>query len=434
MDDGVRSLYPDRAPFDLTAFDERAHGRRDLVVEQIEPRAGRVTVGLGERLIESVRRWGLTACASADLDHVRSLDVVVARIDQRCRADSGLVGRLCSALPSGLPFAQSRCCDAGVTVTAEWARIVTWCQANAPVTSAAFRSPASLEAVSAVQEFFPHAWPADLDEWFGVQDGIEESPFTGNGPLPGWVPWSLAEVRETAADQVATAQELFGAEGVAGEATRPAGSQAMFWLPSFVPIARGIAADYLIVDTRPGPRHGVLKVWDAEDGTSSGPRPTLLKLLTETANCLERGTPLGGLIAEIVEGGLNWQDADHPSRAKQTALPVEWLGLYERFRAHRIAVWDDGEKTWTDDLNQEQDHLEWSARQSRYRLMDALHSVLAGDPDDVWHGGRANCVEAELAQLMGLTPHLSSDLSRQRTREIVRLTIEMQNLTRQHPR
>jgi cell wall assembly regulator SMI1 len=189
-----------------------------------------------------------------------------------------------------------------VTVEQSWTRVISWLHDNAPATVAKIRPPAGGDAVAAAEAAFPVSWTSDLREWYALQDG-ESMEVLWRCVLPHWEILSLDGV-------VAEAQMWAGIFDGEGDAPAMAGEMAFTFLPEFVPIGDDGCGNSLFVDLRPGPLHGCVTEFSAEDPTGDPSWPSVSGMLEDLADSLESGAECDGWTPSVVEGELSWDLAD----------------------------------------------------------------------------------------------------------------------------
>lgn len=205
-------------------------------------------------------------------------------------------------------------------LAASWARIVAWCRDSAPETAAAIRPPAGPSLLAKAEAATTGAWPEDLRAWYRLADGTERT--TAGRLLPFYLPLPLTSVIEhwimwqrIWADLAASSrQEVAEWYDTAYLEAEPAGTAAMMFLPSFVPVAEDLCGDDLFVDTRKGPLRGCVTEFVAGDADSWGPRwRSVTAMLAELATGLEQGTAVGGWRPRVENGQLAWDVVPGPA-------------------------------------------------------------------------------------------------------------------------
>ena len=197
-------------------------------------------------------------------------------------------------------------------VDAAWDRITAWLAGHAPATADSLNPPASGDAVADAERVLGRQFPTDLIRWWRRADGAQV--LMGKAKLfpPYYLPcgprYMLGEWR--------TWREVYLDPAVGGPnaaktldelAETPAGSSITAFVPAFVPIAFDGSGGNLVVDLRPGPRHGCVLGFHAEMGSSGPLWDGVAAMLDDVANALERGTPSAGHVATVTaDGALDW--------------------------------------------------------------------------------------------------------------------------------
>ncbi|MEU7221819.1 SMI1/KNR4 family protein [Nocardia iowensis] len=212
------------------------------------------------------------------------------------------------------------------------------------------RPPASQEAISAAATELEVEFPADLVAYLRHHDGVSPgklgfvSPEEGGFSFPGFEPYTLAQILSSGRSQ----QESWA---------RHEGDPLMegFWHHDFVPFARNISADGLVVDCRRGESFGAVgQQWEAE-GVGFGQWGSLAAFMEQIADSLEGGTVMTvGLsyVPVVDDGTLLWEPAperrteprslfdlaladpvvDAPRRTSSSATPnMTWPSGYDNF-------------------------------------------------------------------------------------------------------
>jgi cell wall assembly regulator SMI1 len=197
-----------------------------------------------------------------------------------------------------------------MTVERSWARITSWLEQNAPATAAKIRRAAPESARAASEASFPTAWPADLRDWYALQDG-ESMQKLWRCVLPHWEILSVVDVVSQAETWLGFADHAAGEDDEGIDAPSPdAGQSVLAFLPDFVPIAGDGCGNTLFVDLRPGSEHGCVSEFEAEDGMSGPTWPSVTRMLEDLADSLESGRECDGWLPSVEEGELSWDLAD----------------------------------------------------------------------------------------------------------------------------
>jgi len=204
-------------------------------------------------------------------------------------------------------------------LAASWAHIVAWCRDHAPQTAAAIRPPAGPALLARAEAATGAVWPEDLRAWYRLADGTERT--TAGRLLPFHRPLPLASVIEhwtmyqrIWADIAASSPNGAEWSDTARLEAGPAGTAALMFLPSFVPIAEDLGGDDLFVDTREGPQGGCVTAFAKGDADSWGPRwASVTAMLAELATGLEQGRAVGGWRPRVEDGRLGWDVVGGPT-------------------------------------------------------------------------------------------------------------------------
>lgn len=192
-----------------------------------------------------------------------------------------------------------------MSVEANWARIIKWCEQHAPTTPTRLLPPAELEVVRVAETATGQTWPEQLRRWFALHDGgFTEYPV----PLvvPSNEPLSVArtvQIHELLAREWQDMTDDLG--GTVALMAEPAGSEIETYLPAFIPIGDTGRGDYLAVDTRGGGRSGCVVEFFNEGGTTLR-WDSIEAMLDCTASALEQGTDCAGWVPLVEDGVLSW--------------------------------------------------------------------------------------------------------------------------------
>jgi cell wall assembly regulator SMI1 len=167
-----------------------------------------------------------------------------------------------------------------------WARVTAWLAANAPVTHATLRPPAS--------DVDP-GLPGELRQLLMINNGADDSDYSGARLFPGMH-------RLLPADQIADDNAMH-VEILADLDDEMVGR---WWHPQWIEFASGGAGALLLIDDRPGPGQGAVWEWERADGLLWEFGSSLGEFLADVATALENGTPLHGWRPEVEDGDLNW--------------------------------------------------------------------------------------------------------------------------------
>lgn len=191
-----------------------------------------------------------------------------------------------------------------MTVEANWARIIRWCEQHAPATAAKLLPPAKPEDIRAAETSTGRVWSEQLRQWFTLHDGSQ--PGDPLFLLPRFAPISAA----AAVDVHGRMTELWQGmtDDLGGSAmlmAAPAGEEAGTYLPAYVPIGEDGAGDYLVIDTRSGDRQGCVVDFFGE-GVETLQWASIEVMLDSTATALEQGTDCEGWVPVVEHGLLRW--------------------------------------------------------------------------------------------------------------------------------
>ena len=192
-----------------------------------------------------------------------------------------------------------------------WSYIIDWCAAHAPVTAAAIQGPADQAALAAAQERTGRAWPEQLLVWLGLHDGATSS--SASLIPPGFEPLGVDQIVEYWEMLTGIWAEMgLDDELAAGEA-QPAGSPAVGFLGSWLPVAANFGGDFLFVDDRLGDPRGCVGQYYRDDGFTRAPRwDDLAAMLESAAETLRVGRwfephrPDDDLVRVVEDGELRW--------------------------------------------------------------------------------------------------------------------------------
>lgn len=214
-------------------------------------------------------------------------------------------GHAWGALDASPPVPAARRYRVGVTVSANWFRIMRWCEQHAPVTPTRLLPAASTETIRAAEHATGRQWPEQLHEWFSLHDGsYSEMPIAV--VLPSNEPISTAHA-VTHHDELTRlwqdwTEELGGTEALTAE---PAGTEVENYLPAFIPIGSSGTGDLLVVDTRAGDRYGCVLEW-FNSGFAGLRWASIEAMLDCTATALEQGTDCSNWVPLVENGLLRW--------------------------------------------------------------------------------------------------------------------------------
>jgi len=172
-------------------------------------------------------------------------------------------------------------------VEESWSRVTAWLAANATVTHAMLRPPAS--ALDA-------RLPAELRRLLLINDGADVSERSAAGFLPGM--HRLLPAGQIAEDNAMHIEILadLDDDDMAGH----------WWHPQWIVFGSDGAGDRLVIDDRPGLGQGRVWQWSRTDGLIWEFAPSMGEFIADVASALEGGTPLNGWRPVLENGDLQW--------------------------------------------------------------------------------------------------------------------------------
>ncbi|WP_353941636.1 SMI1/KNR4 family protein [Streptomyces sp. HUAS MG91] len=216
-----------------------------------------------------------------------------------------------------------------------WGRIEAWLSAHAPVTYATLRPPVDPEEIAAVERELGLRLPDDFVAVLTRHDGVgsRQDAFTFPG---GGAPLSLAELLDGARMNL----DLWDDGSEDGEDGLLDGD---YWHRRYVMFTGGNTPDGLVLDCRPGDTFGAVGYFFNGEGTRFGHWSSYAELLTEVADALENGTPVGRIAKYVgvpFAGELLWEPEPQPvpepfslfERAAAEPAPAPAGPFDERFR------------------------------------------------------------------------------------------------------
>ncbi len=186
-----------------------------------------------------------------------------------------------------------------------WSAIAEWARANAPA-SATWLQPAPPPAgVMAAAEASGVEWPPELVSYFSAHGGVSRSARL----LPGCAPLGLTEALGIRAMMLRIAADL--RSGDDDSAKSLAGERTFLFHPGLLPVGDDTGGGLLVVDLRPGPMHGYVTQYDAENGGTQFDYhswPSIGNLLTEVLLGLTTGEPVTPhWRASVVDDEVDWE-------------------------------------------------------------------------------------------------------------------------------
>lgn len=192
----------------------------------------------------------------------------------------------------------------------QWARLLSWCDANAPVTAAGLNPPAEPQTVRDAEIATGTTWTPELREWFALHNGSDHGRAFPQ-VLPGYRPMTLAELvrdwRSLVGIWAGPTTEMEKIEGRRLLAD-PAGTTAFTYVSSYIPIAADSTRCRLVVDTRDGDDAGCVVGFASDDGVDEGTMrwPSIGAMLQDVADSLETNRPCKGWVPYVEDSELYW--------------------------------------------------------------------------------------------------------------------------------
>ncbi|OZC73647.1 hypothetical protein CH251_14035 [Rhodococcus sp. 06-462-5] len=192
----------------------------------------------------------------------------------------------------------------------QWARLLLWCDANAPVTAAGLNPPAEPRIARDAESATGRTWTPELREWFALHNGSDQGkvfPQVLAGHRPMIVAELVVDRRSLVgiwAETTTALEEIEGRQLMAD----PAGTTAFTYLPSFIPIATDNTRCRLVVDTRDGDAAGRVVGFASDDVVDEGTMrwPSIGAMLHDVADSLETSHPCKGWVPFVEDGELYW--------------------------------------------------------------------------------------------------------------------------------
>jgi len=215
-----------------------------------------------------------------------------------------------------------------------WQRIEGWLAAKAPDTRASLRAGADSATVADAQRRLGLRFPDDLVASLQRHDGCEWS--RGHFTLAG--PFRPAAVADIVKSHVETEKVLAQFEG--------------YWDRHLLMFASTNTDWWLVVDCEPGDGHGRVGTWNGGEGVSWSEWPSIGALLSDVADALEAGHPVGEWVPVAFGGELDWKLVTAPvapaprsvlALAAATSEPV--ASLLRQHGPHQTL------QGWTDDYS-----------------------------------------------------------------------------------
>ena len=192
-----------------------------------------------------------------------------------------------------------------MTVESNWARIIRWCEQNAPTTATRMLPAADPQTVRDAESVTGQVWPEQLHQWFALHGGSHlDRPIAliipgyaaVSAPAAAGIHGEMSLLWQGMTDDLGGTEALMAA---------PAGEETGTYLPAYIPIGEDGAGDYLVVDTRSGDHHGcVIGFWG--EGVETVKWDSIDAMVDSIATALEQDTDCGGWIPTVENGALHW--------------------------------------------------------------------------------------------------------------------------------
>jgi cell wall assembly regulator SMI1 len=202
-----------------------------------------------------------------------------------------------------------------MSVTSRWGSLKAVLDHVAPATAASFQPGASLEEIDAAEAATGCRWPAELREWFSVQNGQVDGPDSFGGELLSMQEFfSLDQVVAERLELLALSEQMAGASpdmyegGLAAIARREpeAGSVTELFLPTYIPISGQDSLDNFC-DTRDGDLSGCVSFWAYDAGETGPPLwPSISEMLAAIEHHITEEPPAGWLMV-VEDGAMHWE-------------------------------------------------------------------------------------------------------------------------------
>lgn len=192
----------------------------------------------------------------------------------------------------------------------QWARILSWCDANALVSAAGLNPPAEPRTVRDAEIATGRTWTPELREWFDLHNGSDQGQASSQ-VLLGYRPMTLAElVRDWRSLVEMWAETTTQMEKIEGRQllADPAGTTAFTYASSYIPIAADNTRCRLVIDTRDGDAAGCVVGFASDDGVDEGALgwPSIESMLQDVADSIETNRPCKGWVPIVEDGELYW--------------------------------------------------------------------------------------------------------------------------------
>lgn len=258
----------------------------------------------------------------------------------------------------------------GRGVVESWERIEAWLGEHAPQTLATLNGPADPATVAEAERAVGVSFPADLKASLARHDGAGEDGGTlGRLELVGgYGLMSLGQI----VDSWRSLTEILQSQG-----QESAGD---WWHPRWIPVADFCSGDHLIIDARPGRKHGQAGVFYSHEIAQLGEWKSFAALLARTADLLEGQVIDENEVPRTESGRLAWGWADERAENPRSVLAL--AAEARRSAGPRPAV------TERPPAPEPSDGPDWVLDRrgcltfARGLTEDELISRFGGDPDD----------------------------------------------------
>lgn len=216
-----------------------------------------------------------------------------------------------------------------MSLTTQWQSLMEVLREFAPVTAASFQPGASASAIADAEAALGVVFPAELREWFSLQNGQVDPEGGYAGELLAMQEFfSLdqivvehASLLELSNQMLEYEKELYVSLAVMADRAPDAGTETDLFIPAYVPLSGHQNIDNFC-DTRPGPRNGCIGWWPYDAGPAS---PTDWGSITEMVAHIENNIVDGvqdGWRIVVEDGAMYWEvdSSDTPSAPTNTFI------------------------------------------------------------------------------------------------------------------
>jgi cell wall assembly regulator SMI1 len=198
-------------------------------------------------------------------------------------------------------------------VVESWERIEAWLGEHAPRTLATLNGPAGPAAIAEAERAVGVEFPADLKASLARHDGAGEDGTTlGRLELAGG--YGLMSLDQIVGNWRSLTEIL---ESL-GEELEPGD----WWHPRWIPVADFCSGDHLIIDARPGRKHGQVGVFYSHDVPHLGQWKSFAALLGHTADLLEGQVTDDEAVPRTESGRLVWRWVDERAENPRSVLAL----------------------------------------------------------------------------------------------------------------